>query len=123
MDRAESFGAFLKQMRAHKGLTLRGFCLENSIDPGNYSRLERGKVNPPGREVLERYARALGIEEDSSDWFQFFDLAAAARGEIPEDLMSDEELASKLPLVFRTLRGEQVSGEELLELAKRIRRT
>ena len=117
-----TFGAFFKQLRKRKGLTLRKFCLENGLDPGNISKLERDKAPPPGREILERYAGALQIEEDSSDWFQFFDLAAAARGRIPEDLMSDRELVGKLPLVFRTLRGEKVSQEELDRLAESIRR-
>ena len=47
------------------------------MDPGNISKLERGKMPPPGHDVLERYAGHLGIEEGSSEWYRFFDLAYA----------------------------------------------
>lgn len=118
----QSFGGFFKELRQRRGQTLRQFCLNNGLDPGNISKLERGKVSPPGREVLEKYADCLGIKENSSDWFQFFDLAAAEAGRVPDDLMSDEKLVEKLPLVFRTLRGEKVSQDKLDKLAESIRR-
>ena len=116
------FGAFFKQLRQQRSLTLRRFCAENGLDPGNISKLERGKASPPRHEILEKYAGCLGIKEDGSDWIQFFDLAAACSGKIPPDLMSDEELVSKLPLVFRTLRGEKVSEDQLEKLVESVRR-
>ncbi len=119
----ENFGAFFKELRQRQGTTLRRFCQKYGLDPGNISKLERGKMPPPGREILEKYARFLQVEEGSSDWFEFFDRAAAARGKIPDDLMSDEELVEKLPLVFRTLRGEKIPQDKLDKLAEEIRRT
>ena len=118
-----SFGMFFKELRQRQGLTLRQFCQKNGLDPGNISRLERGKVPTPGRNTLEKYARCLRIERGSSEWFEFYDLAAAESGRIPEDLMSDEKLVEKLPLIFRTLRGEKVSQDKLDQLAESIRRT
>jgi hypothetical protein len=55
--------------------------------------------------LLEKYAGALGLERGSDDWLKLFDLAAASRGQLPKDLLSDEELLEKLPALFRTLRG------------------
>lgn len=118
-----AFGALIKQLRIAQGLTLREFCARSGFDPGNYSRLERGVFNPPhDRQKLERYATALGLSPGEDDWLEFFDTAAASRGEIPEDLLSDDEIVKKLPVLFRTLRAKPVSPERLDELVERIRR-
>lgn len=118
------FSVLLKQIRLQTGLTLREFCLKNGFDPGNYSRLERGLFPPPeAREVLERYATALGVKPGSDEWLDLFDLAAAERGRIPEDIMSDREVVDKLPVFFRTMRGKQLSPEQLDELIAKTRRS
>jgi len=118
-----AFGKFFKERRIAAGMTLRRFCLENAFDPGNMSKLERGRLAPPqGHDILERYARALGIKEGSDDWYRFFDLAAAEAGRIPPELLSDEEVVAKLPILFRTLRGQRVTPEALEELIDKIRR-
>jgi len=118
-----AFGALLKRLRIKRGFTLREFCNRHGFDPGNYSRLERGVFSPPqDREKLQQYAAALGLSPGDDDWLDFFDTAAASRGEIPQDLLSDEEVVKKLPLLFRTLRAKPVSPENLDELVDRIRR-
>ncbi len=118
-----AFGALLKQLRIDRKLTLREFCHRNGFDPGNYSRLERGVFNPPqDRQKLEQYAKALGLCPGEDDWLEFFDTAAASRGEIPEDLLSDDEVVRKLPILFRTLRAKPVSPDNLDELVDRIRK-
>jgi len=117
------FGKRFKQLRQKTGKTLRQFCLEHNLDPGNYSKLERGKSLPPkSREKLEKLANFLNIEEGSDEWYNFFDDAAACSGTIPKYIMDDEELSAKLPLVFRTIRGERVDSEKLERLAEIIRR-
>jgi len=50
------------------------------------------------------------------------DLAAAAKGRVPQDLLSDEEVAAKLPILFRTLRSKPLSGEQLEKLIDSIRK-
>lgn len=117
------FGEFFRAMRAERGISLREFCLANGFDPGNISRLERGLLPPPeSGGKLEAYARALRLKKGSDEWYTFFDLAAAERGRIPSDVLSDEELVSKLPVLFRTLRGQRVDDEALEDLVERIRR-
>jgi transcriptional regulator with XRE-family HTH domain len=117
-----TFGSFFKAQRMETGKTLREFCLEGGYDAGNLSKLERGLMAPPqSREKLEDYARRLGLREGSDAWFEFFDLAAAETGRIPEDLR-DAELVSKLPVIFRTLRGKKLTDEQLDKLADRLRR-
>jgi transcriptional regulator with XRE-family HTH domain len=120
----KSFGEFFKEMRGKKGISLRRFCLENKVDPGNISKLERGLIPPPqSREKLEEYASYLQIRKGSDDWWEFFDLAAAESGKIPQDILNDENLVKRLPLVFRTIRGQKVSREKLRKLAEVIRRS
>jgi hypothetical protein len=86
--------------------------------------LERGVFPPPQKEeLLEKYAKALGIVRGSSAWLEFFDLAVVARGEIPKDLMTDEEVVVKLPVLFRTLKGSQITSAKLDALVEKIRRS
>lgn len=87
------------------------------------SKLERGLLPPStSREKLDQYACALGLEAGTNEWYEFFDLAAVAAGQVPADLLSDEELVAKLPLIFRTLRGDRASDEQLDDLIERVRK-
>jgi len=124
MTAAETFGEFAKERRLALGLSLREFCRQNGFDWGNHSRIERGVSSPPkGRDKLAPYAHALEIEEGTDDWDTFFDLAAIAAGNIPERIMNDQQLLDKLPLVFRTIGGEELTPKKLRELAETIRKT
>lgn len=123
VDGKTKFGEFFKEKRMTLGHTLREFCRENGFDPGNISRLERGILLPPqGEERRIRYAEALGIKKGSDDWLKFFDYAAAGLGRIPYDIMSDERLLAKLPLVFRTVRGAELSREELEKMIDELKK-
>jgi len=116
------FGEFLEILRQRNHLTLREFCRRAGCDPANISRVERGLMPPPrGREILERYATALGLEKDSDDWLAFFDLAAADQGMMPADIMENEALVRALPVFFRTLRGQKPTPEEMRKIADKIR--
>lgn len=119
-----SFGDFFKQLRKKKRITLREFCIQAQADPANISRMERGAMPPPqDTAIMERYASALGIETGSNDWYTFFDLAAADRGIIPKDLMSDSEVVSMLPAFFRTLREHKPIKEKMLTVANIIKKS
>ena len=116
------FGAFFKTKRTEQGATLRQFAGSHDLDPGNLSKMERGLLPPPqNTEKLEEYAKYLGIKKGSDDWYEFFDLAAAETGRIPDEILSDEEVMSHLPLLFRTFRGQKVSAEKLDKLIKKIK--
>ncbi len=118
-----AFGTFFKGARIKKKMTLRSFCDSYGYDPGNISKLERGLLPPPESEAkLTEYAKALGIRRGSDDWYEFFDLARAARGKVPPELLRDPEVVARLPLLFRTLRGQKVSEKNLNELIDMIRR-
>ncbi|MFH0960540.1 MAG: helix-turn-helix transcriptional regulator [Pseudomonadota bacterium] len=115
------FGEYFKKKRLGIGKTLRQFCLENGLDPGKISNIERGILRPPhSREKLSHYAECLGIIEGSDEWLEFFDLARTDAGRIPEDLLADRNIVAKLPLVFRTLKGQKLTGEQLEKFAREL---
>ena len=117
------FGEYLRARRAKVLLGLREFCERVEMDPGNVSKIERGRLLPPEDEArLERMAIAVGIEPGSAEWREFRDMAAIARGKVPPDLLSDEEVAGKLPAFFRTLRGRPIDADHLAPLIEKIRR-
>ena len=58
----------------------------------------------------------------NTEWYQFFDLAAAHQGIVPADIMEDAELVKALPVFFRTLRGQKPTAEELRRIAEKIRK-
>lgn len=123
MAKTVRFGKYFKTCRIALRKTLRQFCSENGLDPGNISKLERGLLSPPqGREKLEEYAKFLKIKKGSDEWYMFFDLAAAETGRIPDDLMSEKKIGDKLPILFRTLRGQKVPDDKLEELIKKLRK-
>lgn len=117
----EEFGKLFKKHRMETGKTLREFCRENGLDHGNMSRMERGRLKPPTGETLDKYLEALGIEAQSDLWYHFHDVASACAGEVPDGIMSDEEVVKKLPVVFKTLRRRRPTDEEIKALIDLIR--
>ena len=120
---ANVFGEFMKRRRADLRLSLREFADAAMMDPGNVSRIERGHVPPPeSAEILGRIAKALQIKAKTAAYQDLMDLAAAAKGRIPEDLLTDKEVAARLPILFRTLRSKQLSKDQLEKLIESIRK-
>ena len=78
---------------------------------------------PQDREILSRYATALDVKEGSDEWYLFFDLAAADRGIIPQDIMDDDELVRELPAFFRTLRGQKPTEDEMRRVIEKIKKS
>jgi transcriptional regulator with XRE-family HTH domain len=102
------FGAFFRKSRKALGLTLREFCRRNGFDAGNISRLERGIIPPPkAKEALDSYAKALRIQDGSSEWEMFYDMAGAETGQIPKEALANKSTVQNLPTLFRILRGQR----------------
>lgn len=115
-----TFGAFVKEVRIKAGLTLRAFCKSMNIDPGNWSKIERGMLPPPkSRRVLNAVAEALRLAEGSEEWHALLDLATISF--IPADLLDDRTVVDKLPIFFRTLRGEKPAQKELEALIEKMK--
>ena len=114
----ETFGNFIKKTRIEKRITLRNFCLQAGVDPSNWSKIERGILNPPkSKLILKQVARVFDFKEGSEDYNNLFDLAIISF--VPREI-ADEEVLNKLPVFFRTIRGEAPTEEELKNLIKQL---
>lgn len=100
---AAAFGQMFRKLRMDSAQSLREFCVKHGYDPGNISKLERGLMAPPqSQEKLEEYGAALGLVVDSDPMREFVDCGLTCAGQIPPDVMANEELVAKLPLLLRT---------------------
>jgi len=120
MERQKRFGGLFKEKRMELDMTLRQFCEKHKLDPGNISKLERGILSPPKEKILNKYAKCLELKEGTDDWYDFFDLACVETGRIPNDI-TEKEVAHRLPLLFRTIRGKKISKEKFNKLIKIIK--
>ena len=68
--------------------------------------------------MLASIAIVLGFNYEDAEYQLLFDLAAVAF--IPKGLV-EEEILDQLPLLFRTVRGEKPTNEELEKLAEKIK--
>ena len=118
-----TFGEFIRNKRVESGLTLREFCREHGFDVGNMSKMERGVLSGyRDRGLLDRLGEAIGLVT-ASEWGEFYDLAAVDAGRIPVDILSDEGLVDKLPLIFCGLRDRRLSEEEIWSIIELLRRS
>jgi hypothetical protein len=69
--------------------------------------------------VLERWAAFFALSGDKK--WEFLDLAALARKEIPADMASDEAVIGALPAFFRAVRGQELSGARLKEFLQDLK--
>lgn len=116
----KTFGEFIKSLRVKNRITLREFCRLTKIDPSNWSKIERGVLQPPkSKEVLNEISTILKLDKKGEEYHLLMDLAAISF--IPKDLLDDESIVEKLPVFFRTLRGQPPTREELEELIKIIK--
>lgn len=114
---ANTFGEFFRKKRLDNDMTLREFCREYNLDPGNISKIERGKI-PPSLNRIEEYADFLMLSKEERK--EFKELAQIAAGRIPDEIIDNEDAVAKLPMLFRAMRGEELSEEALRELAEAI---
>jgi transcriptional regulator with XRE-family HTH domain len=118
-----TFGQYLKQKRIEREMPLREFCIAASVDPGNYSKYERGLLAFPTKgPVPEQIRKALGMDVDGDEWREIQMLADLDRGEIPKRILSDSELVGKLPILFRTLEGGPVTDKTFEDIITLIRK-
>ncbi|HET9868893.1 MAG TPA: hypothetical protein VFR02_00130 [bacterium] len=101
---------------------MRRFCVDHGLDPSNWSKVERGVHPAPKDErTLREWAKYFGLKPHSEGWDRFMDEARISRGEIPKDILKDEEVLSLLPAFFRTVRGVGIGGPEAERLIEKIR--
>ena len=116
------FGEFIKAFRLTKDIGLREFCRKLEIDASNWSKVERGFLPPPqDDEKLDKIVQILGIDKNSETYTELRDKAAIDAGILPKDLLSDQETLNSLPMLFRTVRSEKPTPQELEKLINKIK--
>lgn len=118
---ATAFGQLFKKLRMESNQSLREFCVKHGYDPGNISKLERGLMAPPQSEgKLLEYGLALGLTEEGELMREFIDTGLTCAGQIPPDVMSNEDLVAKLPVLLRTI-NKKLTREQLDDFIEMIR--
>ncbi|MFH1763630.1 MAG: helix-turn-helix transcriptional regulator [Gemmatimonadota bacterium] len=116
------FGDELRARRKDLRLGLREFALRAGVDPGNLSKIERGRLTAPqSDEVLERICLALEFEPGSDGAQALKDLAAAETGRIPPEVLDDQEVMVRMPVLLRTVHNKKLGPEELDRLIEMIK--
>jgi transcriptional regulator with XRE-family HTH domain len=113
-----AFERFLVAKRAEKRLSKRAFAIQIGMDPAYYARIERGDIDPPRDGVLTKIAQGLGIHPGiSSDWDELVRTAEIARGQIPNEVLSNATMAAALPAFFAACaKDADKTPEELYEV-------
>ncbi len=116
------FGNYVNDLRIKSKKTLREFCLENGLDAGYWSKIERG-VNPPPKdeEVLGQWAKFFGLQPKTEGWNRFMEEARASRGASPKDFLDDEKMAGLLPAFICTGDGNDTEELEARKLTQKIK--
>ncbi len=118
----DTFGATVRQRRKELRLGLREFALRTELDPGNLSKIERGRLNPPQDiNALDRICMALEWDLGGEMATMIHDLAAVEAGNIPPDLLTDAEVVARIPLLLRTLKNRQLDAEQMDQLIQMVR--
>lgn len=115
------FGAFVRERRSEMRLSLRAFALRAAMDPGNLSKIERGRESPPQDEgVLDRICAALELGAEACQQLKAH--AQVENGRIPNEVLSNEELMARMPVLLRTVNNQPLTDEQLEALIEAIRR-
>jgi len=117
-----AFAEMVKQRRFELRIGLREFCQACNLDPSNWSKIERGLASPPkDKNVIDLIRKTLKYKANSKEAQILADNAAIGAGTIPADLLKDANIAPRLPLFFRAIRGEKHTDSELRKLVEIIR--
>ena len=118
---AQHFGQLVQARRAEIRLTLRDCAIRAQLDPGNLSKIERGRLAPPqDSAVLERLMEALELS-GSDRARELMDTALTESGRIPHDILSNEEVMAAMPIFLRTVNNKQLEGAQIDRLIELIR--
>lgn len=64
----------------------------------------------------------MKLERGSTDWIEFFDLAAVSSRNLDLMKIRNEDLIKRLPVLFRTLDNKELTEEKLDQIIELIKR-
>ena len=115
-----TFGELLKKLRRAAKMSLRDLAKAADVDVVLLSKVERNISHIPDMGDVAKYAKALGLIQDSEEWTHFMDVALKSMSE-PLTVFTEEELQKKVPVFLRTNNEELPSMEvykKVCELTK-----
>lgn len=116
-EKDESFGSYLKKLRLKAGFGLRRFANLIEMKASNLCDIEHNRRSMP-KEYVETVAEALGLEKDSPDWENFFELARKS-DELPADV---QRVAQRrfVPALLRTIDNVKLSDDDMKKLIEEL---
>ena len=107
---AKVFGDEFIELRTSAGFSLRKFCKKMNLDPGNWSRVERGVSKPPlEKEFYNRIENIFNISSSKKE--ELISMAKAIRI-IPKELQ-ETELMEHMPVMLRKIDGQPLKNDEI----------
>ena len=118
-----TFGEFVRDRRLELELTLRTFAGQIQMDAANYSKIERGVLEPPEPgPKLTAIRQALQIQEDSPECRELTRLAELGKNRIPENIRNNQIAMAGLPVLFRSLEETELTEEKFNELVEFLKK-
>ncbi len=102
-----TFGVLLKSLRKAAGMTQRDLAAALGYSDSQISGLEKDQRPPDLDAVMQRFAPALGLQDDPATIARLVDQAAAARGERPPALVALQRITQ---VVTQTARDEHAKA-------------
>lgn len=117
---ADSFAAYVAEIRTGRGLTLRGMAARLGLSPSYYNDVEKGRRKPFSLEKLEAFAQITAMTEAEKN--RMYDLAGLANGQVAPDLAAYIIPRREVAAALRTARECQAAKEEWESFAARLRK-
>ena len=109
MNDRQVFGAFLKEKRNERTITIRAMAELIGVGYGYYSDIESGRRTPLDLEFLDRIISVLRLSDDDGE--KLFDLAGKAREAAPPDLTGYINTTEKARVALRVAK-EKATDED-----------
>jgi len=108
MNDRQIFGAFLKDKRKEREITVRAMAEKLGVQVGYYCDIESGRRSPIDPDFLGKIVAALTLPDE--DRQTFFDLAGKARDAAPPDLTGYINTTQKARVALRV--AKEVATDE-----------
>jgi hypothetical protein len=116
------FGEFVKSTRLRSNIIARTAASNADMLPSNFSKMEHGVLAPPrDASKQKKLLAAIGIQSGTEEAMRFFDLAGAATGAVPVDLVDIISEDEARPLLLRTIDNKRLTETEVKKLIDIVR--
>lgn len=109
MEHYKTFGEFIAKKRFDQAITVRAIAEIIGVSPGYYNDIEKGRRNPPDRDILDKLIDAFRLNDEER--ILFFDLAGKARSEVSPDL-PDYIMGNDVVRVALRIAKEKASSDD-----------